>query len=487
MEHKNMKRSFLSGLFWKYAEKSGVQGVSFVVQIILARLLTPADYVIAVFIAIGNVFVQSGFASALIQKLHVEKEDYSSVFVISTLVSVACYLLLFFSAPLIAAFYKQEMLVSVLRVQTTVLLISPIINIQNAILSRNMQFKKSFLRNFGAVVISGTAGILMAVLGYGVWALVWSNIVKSVAGAIILWITVGWRPSLKLCPDKAKILFAYGWKLLLSSLLDTVYNNLYTLIIGKLFSADMLGYYNRGRTIPAYVVDNVDGAIQGVLFPAVSNIQTDLKAVRNVVSRSIKTSAFLLFPAMAGLAAAAKPLTVILLTEKWLPSVPFLQLSCAAFAFYCIHTTNLQAISAMGRSDIFLKLEIIKKVSGVLVLAATLPFGVYVMVAGNAFFGLVSTVINAYPNKKLIGYGFAEQWKDILPALILALIMGAAVWSLNLLGLGVWLTLIAQITLGVLIYFSGAVLFRMESGAYLFYTVRQLRNRTKSAGPDTQG
>jgi len=479
-----MKRKILSGLLWKYAEKCGVQGVQFIVQIILARLLSASDYgvvaIITVFIAIANVFIQSGFASALIQKVEADEGDFSSVFFISTTVSVACYLILFSVSPLIAGYYGEPELVSILRVQALALFAAPVSNIQYAVLARQMQFRKSFFRNMGAVFVSGTAGIVMALQGYGVWALVWSAVANSFAGAIILWFSVKWRPTLKFSMQKVKAMFGYGWKLLLSSLIDTVYNNLYSLIIGKFFAADVLGYYSRGKSIPSYIVDNVDGAIQGVLFPAVSSVQTNKEHVRNIVSRSIKTSTFLLFPAMAGLAAIAKPLTVILLSEKWLPSVPFIQIACISYAFWSVHTSNLQAISAVGRSDIFLKLEIIKKVLGIAVLCITLPYGVYALVCGSAVFGLFNTVLNAYPNKKLIDYGYAEQWKDFLPSLALSVLMGFAVWSITLLSFNVWLTLCLQIIAGVVIFTAGAKLMQIESFSYLKTVIRQLSRKSES-------
>jgi len=475
MSEKTIKSKIISGLLWKFMERGGTQAIQFIISLVLARLLTPDAYgivgLITVFISIATVFVISGFGNALVQKKDVDDEDYSSVFYLSLGVAMLFYIVLFFTAPLIAMFYKEPILIPIVRVQAITLLFGAVNSIQNSVLTRNMQFKKSFYRNIGAVIISGVVGILFALAGFGVWALVYSSLTNSIAATIILWFTVDWRPKLLFSFEKLKALFNFGSKLLCSSLLECVYSNLYPLIIGKIFTKDMLGFYNRGQQIPMMMVENINGSISGVMFPALSENQDNRQRVKEMVRRSIVTSSFLLFPAMIGLAAVAKPLTIILLTEKWLPSVPFMQLSCIALMFMPIHTANLQAINAMGRSDIFLKLEIIKKILGITVICFSVQYGIYAMILGQVAIAFISTIINAYPNKKLLNYSFLEQYKDIMPSLILAVVMGVIVLSIQWLNMGMWVTLLLQVLFGSAFYVLTSYLFKLESLTYLLKSV----------------
>ena len=276
--------------------------------------------------------------------------------------------------------------------------------------------------------------------------------------------------------SEMKKMFNYGWKLLFSNLIDTVYNNLYSLVIGKFYSAKDLGYYNRGRNIPNIVITNINGSIQSVMFPAFSNCQGEKVRLKAMVRRSIVTSTYIIMPAMIGLAAVAEPLTVLLLTEKWLPSVPFMQFSCFVLAFWPIHTTNLQAINAVGRSDIFLKLEIIKKIIGLSILIASIPFGLYAMMIGNCFSAIICSFLNANPNKRLLNYGYREQIMDILPSILLSLFMGAMVLMWTLCDMNNIIILILQIITGVVIYVGGSKLFKLESYTYIVSMVKQRKN-----------
>ncbi len=468
-------------MIWKMAERVGIQGIQFIVQIILARLLFPEDYaivaIITVFIAIAAIFVNSGFGSALIQKKEVTEEDYSSIFYLNLAVAGVLYAALFFLAPLIADFYNEILLIKVLRVQAIILFFGAVNSVQNAVLSRNMQFKKSFYVTLGGVLTNGAVGIPMAYLGFGVWALVLSQLANNLVCTIILWFTVAWRPKKLFSIKRINVLFQFGWKLLCSSLLDTVYNNLRTLIIGKYFNAASLGFYDRGRALPTMASDALNGSISAVMFPALASCQDDPIQLRNVLRRSIVTSCFIMFPAMIGLATVAEPLIRIILTEKWLGAVPFMQLCCLSLAFYPIHTSNLQAINAVGRSDIFLKLEIIKKILGVTVILITLPFGIYALVGGSVVESLIATLINAYPNKKLIGYSFQEQWSDISPSLLLASAMGIVVYCIQFIGWNAAVTLILQILTGAIFYTSLARILKFECFIYLLNSYRDMFHR----------
>lgn len=471
-----IKGKIIKNLAWKFLERGGVQGVQFLVQIVLARILTPSDYgiigLITVFIAVANVFVQSGLGSALIQKKNTTEEEYSSVFYLNIVISLIMISILFVTAPIISSFYQMEVLIPVLRVQSLILLFNAFNVVQNAILQKNMQFKKLFYASLGAIMISGIFGVLLAYLNAGVWALVLQQLINAFVTSIILWGVVKWRPKRVFRLKSVRSLFKFGSRLLCSGLIDTLYNNIYPLIIGKAYSQEDLGYYNRGYQIPSVLVNNLNGSIQGVLFPAFAEYQDDRPRLKQLVRRSIVTSSFLVFPIMAGLAACSEPLTIILLTEKWLPSVPFMQLSCIIYALWPIHTANLQAINAVGRSDVFLKLEIIKKAINIGVLFITVPIGIYAMLIGSCCTSFVSAAINAWPNKKLLNYSYFEQVKDILPSLVLSLIMCALCFLVFLLHLGTWTTLILQIIAGAVFYITAAWLLKLECFTYLLNTIQ---------------
>lgn len=467
----NLKKKTLSGLIWQYAEKCGTQAVSFFVSIILARLLTPADYgligLITVFISIALVFARSGMGQALVQKKDANDEDFSTVFYFSLTVSVIMYFILFFTAPLIAGFYEESKLVPVIRVLGITIIIGAVYSVQQAKVQREMNFKKFFFATLIGTLISAGIGIVMAYMDFGVWALVWQQISAQFINIIILFVTVKWRPKLIFSVQKMKQLFGYSWKLLCSALLDTVYNNIYSLIIGKFYSPADLGYYNRGKQYPMLVVENVNGSINSVIFPVLSKMQDEKERFKATVRRSMKTSTYIIFPLMAGLAAVAEPVVRIMLTDKWLPAVPFIQFCCFTYAFWPVHTANLQAIKALGRSDIFLRLEIIKKIIGVSILVITLPFGLTTMMFGRCIGTISSSIINASPNKKLMDYSYAEQIMDMLPSIILSVIMCVVVLLIGMLEINLYLLLFIQVLAGILVYVGLSMLFKLECFQYV--------------------
>ena len=474
----NNSKQVISGLFWRFAERWSAQIMSFVVSIILARLLTPSDYgligLITVFISISLVFAQSGLGQALVQRKEMDNEEFSTVFYFSLAFSVILYVILFLCAPLISHFYNEPILTDVVRVLGITVIIGAVNSVQQSYVQKTMQFRRFFWSTLGGTLTSAVVGIYMAYRGYGVWALVGQQLSNQLVNTVILWFTVKWRPMLIFSVSKAKRLFSYGWKLLCSSLIDTIYNNIYSLIIGKFYSSADLGYYNRGKQFPMLIIQNVNTAINSVLFPVMAEAQDEKQRLKNMVRRSIVTSTFLIFPAMAGLAAIAKPLTVILLTEKWLPAVPFIWFCCFIYAFWPVHTANLQAIKALGRSDIFLKLEIIKKILGIAILVVTIPFGLYAMMWGSCASTLICSFINAFPNKKLLGYSYWEQVKDMLPSMMLSIAMLAIVSLLQLFNLNDWITMIMQVVLGIAIYFGLAKLFRLECMEYIIKMVKEM-------------
>lgn len=480
MSKKNdMRNKVISSLFWKFSERVGAQVVNFIVSIVLARVLQPKDYgliaLITIFITISNVFVQSGFGSALIQKKDADELDFSSVFYFSIFMSCILYIIMFITAPFIADFYSEPQLTAVIRVLSLLLIIAGVNSVQHAYVSKTMQFKRFFFSTLFGTLASAVVGIYLAYKGYGVWALVVQQLFNSIVDTLILWFTVRWRPMLKFSLERLKKLFSFGWKLLISNLLDTVYNQLNSLIIGRKYSSETLAYFNRGKQFPELVINNINGSIQSVLLPALAENQDHQKRVKEMVRRSIVTSSFLIFPIMIGLAATGQTVVTLLLTEKWLPCVPFLQINCLIFALYPIHTANLQAINAMGRSDIFLKLEIIKKVFGLSVLAITVFCfdDVMAIAIGTCIVSVTASFINAYPNKRILDYGYIEQIKDVMPSLVLSLVMGACVLLVGYLKIYVILQLIVQVLVGIFIYLLGAWILKFECLNYLIANIRR--------------
>ena len=481
MAASDTKDKVLSGIFWKLIERGGTQAVQFVIQIVLARILLPADYgviaLIVIFIAIAAVFVNSGFNTALIQKKDADKLDFSSVFYLSLCISGLVYVLLFLTAPAIASFYSESQITPVLRVLSVTLFFGAVNSVQYAMVAREMKFRKVFFSSLGGMMFSGILGIMMAYAGFGVWALVAQHLAQQIIITVILWFTVKWRPILEFSFTRLQKLFSFGGKLLCSSLLETVYYNIYGLVIGKFYNAEMLGFFSRGDQFPKLLMTNINSSISSVMLPALSAHQEDKSRVKAMVRRSIVTSSFVIFPLMAGLAVCAEPLVRLLLTDKWLPCVPFLQMMCLAYAFWPVHTANLQAINALGRSDIFLKLEIIKKCLGVVVLLLSIPYGIYVMVAFKPVTSLISTVINAFPNRNLLNYSFKEQWRDITPSMLLSLMMGAAIYTMNFADWDDILKLSLQTIAGVFIYTGLAYLFKLECFIYLLDTGKELLSK----------
>lgn len=471
----------LSSLFWKFFERCGAQVVQLIVQIILARLLLPEDYgvvaIVTIFISIASVFIQSGFNTALIQKKQVNNTDYSSVLYLSLVVALIIYIILYFTAPIIADFYDQDILVSVLRVLSLNLFTGAILSIYHAIIARKMEFKKNFFCSLISIVISGILGIILAYKNFGVWALVFQQLISNTLLVLVFMFVIRWKPKLTFSFKRVKSLFSYGWKLLCSSLIENIYGNLYDLVIGKKYSTSALAYYNKGKTFPYLVINNINTSISTVLLPAMSANQDDKQIVKNMTRRSITIGSYLIFPLMFGLAAVAKPLVSILLTDKWLECVPFLQILCFSYAFYPIHTANLQAINSIGRSDIFLKLEIIKKVVGITILIITIPLGLYAMALGQILMSLISTFINAFPNRKLLDYRYTEQLKDIFPSLLISTIMGLSVYLLLLLGLNNILTITLQFLLGVILYVFLSYIFKNSSFNYILNEFKKILKR----------
>ena len=482
MNDQNLQSKVLSSLIWKSFERTGAKIIAFIVSIILARLLSPDDYgaiaLITIFTAVAQVFIQGGFTQALIQKKDTDDLDYSSVFYCSLSISIILYLLIYFIiAPCVAVFYEMPILTDVLRVLSLTIVIGTYNSMQNTLLAKKLLFKKLFWSSFGSIIFAGILGVVFAYAGFGVWALVAQQLSAVIMTSIIMTFTIKWRPKLLFSLARLKVLFGFGWKLLCSGLIEEIYQNVYSLIIGKKYSSANLAYWNRGKQFPMIIVDNINNSINAVMYPVMAEVQEERDKLKAIVRRSIKMSAYLLFPSMMGLAICAEPVVSILLTDKWLECVPYLQGWCFCYAWYPIHTVNLQAYKAMGRSDIFLKLEIVKKIVGITVLCITLPFGLWTMMCGMFGATILSCIINSFPNSKLLKYGYLSQIKDLFPSILLTCGMGVCVWAISLIGLSTILTLILQVITGVGVYLIGSLIFKVEAFTYIMGMIKNIGKR----------
>ena len=472
----------ISGFLWRFAERCGAQIVTFIVSIVLARILAPEDYgvisLITVFTTILQVFVDSGLGTALIQKYNADDLDFSSVFYFNFIVCIVLYAGMFVASPHIASFYNNPSLTPIIRVISLTIIISGVKGIQQAYVSRNMLFKRFFFATIGGTIFSAFLGIWMAYKGYGVWALVAQQLSNTTIDTIILWMTVKWRPKFMFSWNRLKGLLSYGWKLLVSALLDTCYNNLRNLIIGKMYSSSDLAFYNEGDKFPKTAATNINTSIDSVLLPTMANVQNDREQVKAMTRRAIKTSIYIMAPIMIGLAVCSESVVLLLLTEKWLPCVLYLRIFCITYMFWPVHTANLNAIKAMGRSDWFLRLEVIKKIMGMAILLSTMWFGVDVMAYSLLLSGFLSQLINSWPNKKLLGYSYWEQLKDFLPSLLISVLMGAIVYCVEFIDLPTIATLAIQVCTGVVVYTGLSALLKLEEFSYILEVVKSvLRGR----------
>ena len=428
----SLKQKTFKGTLWSTLERFSVQGIAFVVMIIMARILTPDDYglvgMLTVFIAVSQALVDSGFSQALIRKLDRSEIDNSTVFYFNIGVGIFLYLILFFCAPLIAKFYNEPILIPLTRLISLSVLINSFVVVQRALLTVNIDFKTQAKASFSAAIVSGVIGISMSYMGYGVWAIVWYQLSNLATNVCLLWILSKWRPKLLYSWKSFRELFSFGSKLAMSSVINVTYKNVYLLVIGKVFSASDLGFYTRAHQFAEFPSSNVTSIIQRVTFPVLCSIQNDDVRLTNVYRRFLRLSAFVVFPLMIGLAAVAHPFIILVLKEKWEFSVILLQIICFSMMWYPIHAINLNLLQVKGRSDLFLKLEILKKCIGVVIIVITVPFGLITMCYGSVVNSIISLIINTYYTGKLINVGFMKQMKDLLPTISYSLSMGVVVW-----------------------------------------------------------
>lgn len=453
----NLKSKVIIGVIWRTIEQFGVQIVNFGVAIILARLLGPEAFgtiaLLTIFIALSEVIANAGFGQALIQKKDADDLDFNSVFYFSCAVGVLLYVILFCAAPLVAKFYDIPLLKILLRVLAIRVVLDMIGSIQNSYLSRNMLFKKSFFIAFPSTVLSGVVGIWLAYSNFGVWSLVWSSLSGCFLNLILRWYIIGWRPSLAFSFDRLRVLWGFGSKILVSGFLDTFFTQLYSIIIGKVYTPKDLAFYAKGDNMPRIGMNCIQGAISSVVFPAFSQIQNDKSKLKEAMHKTMRVASIIVFPMMVGLAIMSKPIILLLLGDEWIAVVPFMQMACVIYAFWPIHVISLQAIQAVGRSDIFLKLEIYKKGLALFVLLITFRSGVFMIALGRLLTTPLSVFINIYPNIKLIGYSFKNLFIDLHKSIIISvlfLIIGVLTTYFNL---HTMVLLAVQIFAFIVVYF----------------------------------
>lgn len=453
----SLKNKTVKGVSWSLVDNIASSGITFLVGLVLARLLTPEEYgimaMIAIFIAVSNSIIDSGFSNALIRKTDIRRIDYNTVFYFNLIVGVVLYGILFFCAPIISDFFKEPILISVTKVIGLVLIINSLSIIQRTILVKEVDFKTQTKVSLIASLSSGGIGIIMALCGYGVWSLVGQQLSRQLLNTLFLWVYNRWRPVLEFSADSFKELFGFGSKLLLSGLLDTVYKNIYYIVIGRFYSPAQLGQYTRAEQFNMIFSSNLTSVVQRVSYPVLSSIQDEPERLRMAYRRVIKGTMLITFACMLGLAAVAKPLIIILIGDKWLPAVYFLQIICFSGMLYPLHAINLNILQVKGRSDLFLKLEIIKKTIAVLPIVVGVFYGIEYMLWGSVCTSFIAYILNSYYSASLIGYRTFSQIKDVLPSFVISFLVSAVMWSLSLLDISVYAMLPLQCIVGISLAF----------------------------------
>lgn len=480
MAEESLKSKTVKGVLWSGIGQYTVQAVQFVISIILARLLTPDQYgiigMLGIFIAVVSIFVDCGFATSLVRKPDHNQTDFSTLFYFNVVASIIAYSIICIGSPWIADFYNEPILEPLAKVVSLNLIIGALCTVQHIQYTIKMDFKTRSKISFVCTIISGVCGIIMAYNGWGVWALAWQNIIKQVLNTIMLWYFSSWRPSWEFSRQTMKYMWNFGYKMLLSSLLDTIFNNIYTLVIGKFYSARDLGNYSRASHYAQMASSQLNGIFSGVAFPMLCSIQNDMERLARVYRQYLRVIAFIVFPLMVGMSAVAKPLIIVMLTEKWIDVVGLLQIICLSMMWYPVHAINLSLLQVKGRSDLFLRLEVIKKIIIVIVMCITVPISIKAMVIGSLCTSLICLFINTYYTGKLINVGYLKQMKDLLPILLLALFMGLCVYIITLVVPGYLLQLIIGVISGMIIYVGIAYLFKMSELTELL-TLIKLRKK----------
>ena len=465
-----LKEKAVAGFVWKFFEKAGVQFIQVVLQLILARLLAPSDYgeiaILTVFISLSDVFIAQGLTTGLIQKKTIDELDYSSVYWANILLSCLLYLCMWLIAPKVALFYGNERLKMILRVLSINIIIGAFGSVHNAFLSRKMEFQKSFARNLTNVIVQGIVGIILAVKGFGVWSLVFSKLLGNVVGTAVMCITVQWNPQCLFSFKRVRNIFEYSVKILGTNLINTLFNNMHTIIIGKFYDDTTLGHYQRGQQIPQAAMLAIDGSLEEVLYTTLSKCQDNIEELKRVLRRTMKMSYFLIAPMMIGLATITPALIRVLLTEKWVECIPFMQLSCIICLFWPM-SARIHAINAIGKSNVTFKISVISKIITLCLILVCVPMGIYAIMYGTILASIVSMCIVSYYVKKYIYYSGIELIRDLVPTLASTFIMGMIVYLIGYLFSNDLLKLIVQVLCGFVMYIIMAQLSKNDSYVYI--------------------
>ena len=484
MNANNKRDKILGSMMWKMGERLLTQGVSFVISVILARLLVPDDYgllaLINVFISLSNVFISSGFATALIQKKDSDDTDFSTMYFCCQCCAIILYLILFFCAPLVARIYERDELIVLLRVFALQVPLGAYCSILTAYVSRHMLFRKIFNASIICAIVSGVVGIFFAYMGFGVWALVIQSMTSMVVNTIVISASVSWRPHLCFSKNSAKVLMRFGSRVLLADLSGTFFGELRSLIIGGVYSSADLAFYSKGQNLPTLITTNLSNTIMAVMFPSLSNESDNLEQVKYMARRSMKVLSFVLVPCMLGLAAVMEPLILLLFTEKWAPAIPYGQVLCLGYCVGVFGVVSLQVLKAIGRSDIVLKLEVWKKPVYVLLLVIGVQINVFAIAVTMVLYEMYGVLINMKQMRTYIEYSLREQFQDLIPAFLLGVIMMAVVLVMPNLS-SLLLTLIVKTFAGAVVYIGGAALCKVETFHYLLNMLRDAVGKRGSA------
>lgn len=477
MTDSNIKNKTVTGFFWQLSQKVLCQVVSFGISVVQARLLLPSDYgVIAIcsmFLVLTGIFIGGGLGTALVQKKNADDIDFCTVFYSGLVLSIVVYLAVFFAAPYIAIFFKNEQITAVIRVLALSMPIGTLSGVQNAFVSKQMMFKKFFYSSLIGTIASGAVGLGMALTGFGVWALVGQNLVSTITNTLVLFCIIDWHPKLIFSYERFKQLFSFGWKMAVVNILTTFFYQLKGYVIGYKYSAAQLAYYNRGEGLPGILYNNINGTISDVLFPALSQLQDDKEALKRALSRAMRISSFFLIPALFGLAAISDKLVIIIFSEKWAPSIPFMQVICMISCSDILGMANYQAIKAVGRADTLLKMEFLKRPAMFAILIATMFISPLAIAVGQLVYSILAFVVNAYPNRKYIGYPIWQQMKDVGKNFLISLVMAIVVYLLGTLGLNMYVSVVLQVVTGALLYYVMSRTLNKEDYGYVMNFVKE--------------
>lgn len=478
---KNLKQQTVNGMFWQFMQKIGNQSIGFIVSVILARILSPDDYgVVALagmFTALFAIFSDGGLGPALVQKKDADSLDFDTLFTTQLVFSCIIYAIIFFSAPYFALLFDKPLLCDIIRVSALGMPLGALGGVQNSILTRRMKFKWFFYVSFIGLAVSAGVGLTLAYSGYGAWALVFQGLSSSVVTTIVIFCLIDWHPHFRFSYERFKPLFSQGIQYVGTSLIGTATSQVRGYALGIKYSPADLAYYNRGEGIPNLICNNIDRTIQNVLFPALSQIQDNPEAVRNALRRAIRISTYILFPMLFGLAAISDKLILIVFTEKWAASIPFMQLSCFCFAIGIMCNVNIQALKARGRIDIILKMEFIKKPVMLIIIIGMMLISPLAIMWGIFFFNIFVYFINSYPNKKNINYSYKEQLKDVASNFTLALVMAILVYLVGRININIYIAVVIQIIFGIAFYMFVSWFTKNDSMLYIINYIKERRGK----------